>query len=59
MAQKCLNHANIDGALHPRRQYDDPGDQERFEYQGLRPTLSINRAQMIEAVPPTPEVIQP
>src|SRR5215472_14119800 len=33
-------------------------DQERFEYQGLGPTLSINRAQMIEAMPPTPEVIQ-
>ena len=28
-------------------------------YQGLRPTLSINSAQTIEAMTPTPEVIQP
>ena len=33
--------------------------QKAVAYQGLRPTLSIDRAQMIEAMTPTPEVIQP
>ena len=28
-------------------------------YQGLRPTLSIDRAQTMEATTPTAEVIQP
>jgi hypothetical protein len=50
----CLGAANLATSYH--RACRDYCPEEGFEYQGLRPTLSINTAQMIEAMSPTPEV---